>query len=73
MLSAGLTALVHQQMHDGAPRIKYLFTEPDSPGDPVRSIIREGKIGMLSTYIDRASARLNAATPVGTGTGSIKK
>ncbi len=75
MLSAGLTALVHQTMKDGKPFIKYLFTEPDSPGDPVRSIIRDGKIGMLSTYIDRTVARLRAAAApsMGAGAGNIRK
>ena len=75
MLSAGLTALVHQTMKDGKPFIKYLFTEPDSPGDPVRSIIRDGKIGMLSTYIDRTAARLQAAAApsMGAGAGNIRK
>ena len=58
ILSAALTAVIYQTMKETGPWIKYLFTEPDSPGDPVRSLIRDKKIGMLSTYIDRASARL---------------
>jgi twitching motility protein PilT len=58
ILAAGLTALVYQTMRDTGPFIKYLFTEPDSPVDPIRSLIRENKIGMISTYIDRISARL---------------
>jgi twitching motility protein PilT len=63
MLAASLTALVYQSMRDTGPAIKYLFTEENSPGDPVRSLIRENKIGMLSTYIDRTAARL-AAVPL---------
>ena len=58
MLAAGLTALVYQTMKESGPQIKYLYTEPDSPGDPIRSLIRENKIGMISTYIDRIAARL---------------
>ena len=72
MLSAGLTALVHQTMSPSGPNIRYLFTEENSPGDPVRSIIRDGKIGMLSTYIDRTAARLQAAAPP-QGMGTIQK
>jgi twitching motility protein PilT len=60
ILAAGLTALVYQTMKETGPAIKYLFTEPDSPGDPIRSLIREKKIGMLSTYVDRTAARLAA-------------
>jgi twitching motility protein PilT len=58
ILSAALTAVVYQTMKETGPWVRYLFTEPDSPGDPVRSLVREKKIGMLSTYIDRTAARL---------------
>ncbi|MGE3624288.1 MAG: ATPase, T2SS/T4P/T4SS family [Bdellovibrionales bacterium] len=61
MLAAGLTALVYQTMKETGPQIKYLYTEPDSPGDPIRSLIRDNKIGMISTYIDRTAARLATA------------
>ncbi|MDX2028250.1 MAG: ATPase, T2SS/T4P/T4SS family [Alphaproteobacteria bacterium] len=65
ILAAGLTGLVHQTMVETGPFMKYLFTEPDSPGDPIRSLIRENKIGMISTYVDRINARLHdpAAVP----------
>ena len=69
ILAASITALVYQTMKDGKPQIKYLFTEPDSPGDPVRSLIREKKIGMLSTYIDRTAARLVYNNPASAGVG----
>jgi twitching motility protein PilT len=63
ILAAGLTALIYQTMKEDGPAIRYLFTEPDSPGDPIRSLIRDNKIGMISTYIDRTAARLaNAAS-----------
>ncbi len=62
ILAAGLTGLVYQTMRENGPWIKYLFTEPDSPGDPIRSLIRENKIGMMSTYIDRIAARLSNPT-----------
>ena len=58
ILAGCLTALLHQTMKEDGPFVRYLFTEENSPGDPIRSLIRENKIGMLSTYIDRISARL---------------
>lgn len=64
ILAAGLTGLIYQTMRENGPWLKYLFTEPDSPGDPIRSLIREKKIGMISTYIDRISARLANPTEV---------
>jgi len=75
MLATGLTALVNQALGDSGPVMKYLYTEDNSPGDPVRSLIRENKIGMLSTYVDRTIARLQnamggAQTP---GAGGGKK
>ena len=58
MLASGLTALVNQTLTDSKPILKYLFTEENNPGDPVRSLIRESKIGMMATYVDRTAARL---------------
>ncbi len=69
MLATAFTALINQSLKDALnpaikeaqPHLKYLFSEENSVGDPVRSLIRENKIGMLSTYIDRAEARLKTA------------
>jgi twitching motility protein PilT len=58
LLATSLTALVNQQLTGNGIYARYLYTEESAPGDPVRSLIREEKIGMLSTYIDRLSARL---------------
>ncbi|MBI1273525.1 MAG: hypothetical protein GC131_05535 [Alphaproteobacteria bacterium] len=59
ILSSSLTAVIYQTMREMGPYIRYLFTEENAPGDPVRSLIRERKIGMISTYIDKISAKLN--------------
>lgn len=64
ILAGCLTALVHQTLRDDGPFVRYLFTEENAPSDPIRTLIREGKIGMLSTYIDRIAARL-ANQPAG--------
>lgn len=74
ILAGCLTALLHQTMKEDGPFVRYLFTEENSPGDPIRSLIRENKIGMLSTYIDRISARLAnqpIPSPVGQGGNSM--
>ncbi|MDD3371426.1 MAG: ATPase, T2SS/T4P/T4SS family [Alphaproteobacteria bacterium] len=65
MLATGLTALVNQTLGEQGPNLRYLYTEENAPGDPVRTLIRESKIGMLSTYIDRAMARLQGGTAPG--------
>ncbi|MCL2473848.1 MAG: type IV pilus twitching motility protein PilT [Alphaproteobacteria bacterium] len=61
MLATGLTALVNQSMGEAGMNMKYVFTEENAPGDPIRALIREDKIGMMSTYVDRAAARLSMA------------
>jgi len=70
ILAGCLTALLHQTMKDEGPFVRYLFTEENAPGDPIRSLIRENKIGMMSTYIDRIAARLANQPPLFQGHGS---
>lgn len=65
ILAAGLTAVIYQRMRDTGPDIRYVYTEENAPGDPVRSIIREKKIGMITTYVDKAAAKLAQAPPGG--------
>ena len=72
MLSTCLTGMTNQSIKETGPNVKYLFTEENSPGDPVRTLIRENKVGMLSTYIDRIAARLQAAATAQSNNG-IKK
>ncbi len=72
VLAQGLTALLFQTLKEDGPFIRYLFTEENAPGDPIRTLVRENKITMLSTYIDRIAARLsnpaNNHAPGQTGT-----
>jgi twitching motility protein PilT len=67
ILAAGLTALVYQTMRETGPYIKYLYTEENSPGDPIRALIRDKKIGMITTYVEKIAAKL-ANPPVIAGT-----
>lgn len=59
VLAQGMTALLFQSLKEDGPFIRYLFTEENAPGDPIRTLIREDKVTMISTYIDRIAARLS--------------
>jgi twitching motility protein PilT len=59
ILAAGLTAVVHQTMMERGPHLRMVATEPNNMGDAVRALVREDKVGMLGTYIDKMSARLS--------------
>lgn len=68
MLAQGLTAAWHQTLGAAGPYLRYIFTEENNNGDPVRSLIRENKIGMINSYIDKQIARmdvLRGVDPVG--------
>jgi len=59
MLAQGLTAAWHQTLGATGPYLRYVFTEENNNGDPVRSLIRENKVGMVNSYIDRQVARMD--------------
>ena len=59
MLAQGITAAWHQTLTAKGPYLRYVFTEEHNNGDPVRSLIRENKVGMINTYIDQQIARMN--------------
>lgn len=61
LLAEGLAGMMHQRLHIDGTRhrvgIRFLFAG-HGPGDPVRALIREGKIEQLGTTIEAQSARL---------------
>ncbi|MDR3423930.1 MAG: ATPase, T2SS/T4P/T4SS family [Alphaproteobacteria bacterium] len=59
MLAQGLTAAWHQTLSASGPYLRYVFTEENNNGDPVRSLIRENKVGMINSYIDKQIARVD--------------
>jgi twitching motility protein PilT len=70
ILAAGLSAVVHQTMTETGPTLRMVTTEPHNMGDPVRALIRDNKVGMITTYIDKMSARLIHNAPDGGKAGS---
>ncbi|MDR3449149.1 MAG: ATPase, T2SS/T4P/T4SS family [Alphaproteobacteria bacterium] len=58
MLAQGLTAAWHQTLGAAGPYLRYVFTEENNNGDPVRALIRENKVGMINSYIDKQAARM---------------
>jgi len=64
MLAQGLTAAWHQTLSASGPYLRYVFTEENNNGDPIRSLIRENKVGMINTYIDKQAARMDIARGV---------
>ncbi len=59
MLAQGLTAAWHQTLNATGPYLRYIFTEENNNGDPVRALIRENKVGMINSYIDKQAARMS--------------
>lgn len=59
MLAQGLTAGLHQVLNTAGPFLRYVMTEEGNNGDPVRSLIRENRVGMINSYIDKQIARMN--------------
>ncbi|NDG05459.1 MAG: hypothetical protein EB121_08975, partial [Alphaproteobacteria bacterium] len=60
MVAQALTAALHQTLNANGPYLRYIITEEDNAGDPVRSLIRENRVGMINTYIDKMIAKMNA-------------
>ncbi len=69
MLAQGLTAAMHQTLNSAGPFLRYVMTEEGNNGDPVRSLIRENRVGMINSYIDKQIARMNTLHGSGSGLG----
>lgn len=63
IMAAGMTAAMHQTLGASGPFIRYVFTEERNNGDPVRSLIRENRIGMINSFIDKQAARMANTKP----------
>jgi twitching motility protein PilT len=61
ILAQGLTAAMHQTLVSTGPFLRYVMTEENNNGDPVRALIRENRVGMINSYIDKQIAKMNAA------------
>lgn len=62
ILASAITAVAHQQMMENGPSLRMVVTDPSNMGDPVRALVREGRVGMLGTYIDKMTARMRSST-----------
>jgi twitching motility protein PilT len=69
MLAQGLTAAWHQTLTSTGPYLRYVFTEENNNGDPVRALIRDNKVGMINSYIDKQIARMDIQRGVDPVTG----
>lgn len=69
MLAQGLVAAWHQTLNATGPYLRYVITEENNNGDPVRALIREDKVGMINSYIDKQIARVETMKGVNPVTG----
>lgn len=53
LLADGLVCVLHQTLRSWGPFVRFLFTEPDNPGDPIRACLRDNKVEQLGTYIEQ--------------------
>lgn len=58
LLAAGLVGVLHQSLTPIGLQASFIITEPNSPGAPIRSVIRDKRIGQCRTYSDQQMALL---------------
>ena len=56
LLAAGLTAILHQTLTPIGLNAHFLITELNNPGAPIRSVIREKRIGQCRSFYDQQMA-----------------
>jgi len=69
MLAQGLTAGIHQTLNASGPYLRYVMTEDGNNGDPVRALVRENRVGMINSYIDKQIARMATLQTAGGSSG----
>ncbi len=57
LLASGLTAVMHQSFLSHSVGTRLYVTESASLGEPVRALIRERRIGQITTFVDQQEAR----------------
>jgi Tfp pilus assembly pilus retraction ATPase PilT len=58
LLADGLIGVLHQTLTPAGPQIKFLFTEDNNMGDPIRACVRDGELKLLGTSIAQQNVRL---------------
>ena len=56
-LASGLTAVLYQTFREHSVVTRMYVTDANNLGDPVRSLIRERKIGQATTFVDQQMAQ----------------
>ncbi len=57
LLASGLTAIMHQSFLSHSVGVRLYVTESPNLGEPVRALIRERRIGQITTFVDQQEAR----------------
>lgn len=65
VLAQGISAIIHQRLEGPTRQLRteFLFFGP-SNADPLRSLIRQGKIGQLQTHIEAQRRQVEANRPI---------
>jgi twitching motility protein PilT len=70
LLAAGITAIIHQSFTSLGLYANFYITEPNNPGVPFRTVIREKRIGQCRTFIDQQMALLSQSGKIFRGSDS---